>query len=37
MLIGFVTFQEEPWAVTAVKEEEIDETIKEEKGDCMEG
>jgi hypothetical protein len=36
MLIGFVASQEEPWAVTAIKEEQIDEITKQEQGDCLE-
>jgi hypothetical protein len=37
MLIEFVACQEEPWAVTAIKEEQVDEITKEEGGDCLEG
>jgi hypothetical protein len=37
MLIRFVTSQEDPWAVTAIKEEQIDEITKEEQEDCLEG
>jgi hypothetical protein len=35
-VIEFVAYQEESWAVTAIKEEQIDEITKEEQEFCFE-
>jgi hypothetical protein len=37
IIIGFVAYQEESWAVAAIKEEQIDEITKEEQDICFEG
>jgi hypothetical protein len=36
VLIGFVTLQEEPWAVATIKEEQVDDITKEEQDYCSE-
>lgn len=36
-VIEFVAYQEESWAVNAIKEEQIDEITKEEQEICFEG